>query len=119
MLAIGLVPSLLLLMGGLGLGLYLVATARHEQQRSAALSAVAERTVDLVSTLREERRTSERLAVPGAAAQLDQIRRQVDDTANALLEAGESIPSDPPGPVAAMDELRSEIASLNEVRSHV
>ena len=98
MLAIGLVPSLLLLMGGLGLGLYLVATARHEQQRSAALSAVAERTVDLVSTLREERRTSERLAVPGAPAQLDQVRRQVDDTANALLEAGESIPSDPSGP---------------------
>ena len=67
MLAIGLQhASLLLLMGGLGLGLYLVATARHEQQRSAALSAVAERTVDLVSTLREERRTSsERLAVPG------------------------------------------------------
>ena len=43
----------------------------------------------------------------------------MDDTANALLDAGESIPSDPPGPVAAMDELRSEIASLNEVRSHV
>ena len=119
MLVIGLVPSLLLLMGGLGLGLYLVATARHEQQRSAALSAVAERTVDLITALRQERRTSERLAVPGAPAQLDQVRRQVDDTAKALLDAGESMPSDPPGPVAAMDELRTGVASLNEVRRRV
>src|SRR6476620_11535026 len=86
MLAFGLVPSLLLLMGGLGLGLYLVATARHEQQRSAALSAVAERTADLVTTLPEERRTSERLAVPVVPAQLGQVRRQVDAAANALLD---------------------------------
>jgi len=68
LLVIGLVPSLLLLLGGVGLGLYLVATARQEQQRSAALSAVAERTVDLITALRQERRTSERLAVPGAPA---------------------------------------------------
>ena len=119
MLIIGLVPSLLLLLGGLGLGLYLVATARHEQQRSAALSTLAERCVDLITAMREERRLSERLVVAGAAAQLDQARRQVDDTARALLDAGEDVPSDSPGPAAAMDELRTEVASLSEVRRGV
>ena len=43
----------------------------------------------------------------------------MDDTAKALLDAGESMPSDPPGPVAAMDELRTGVASLNEVRRRV
>jgi hypothetical protein len=119
MLVIGLVPSLLLLVGGLGLGVYLVTTARHEQQRSAGLSAVAERTVDLITGMRQERRASERLVLPGAPAQLDQARRQVDDAATALLDAGESVPSDPPGPAAAMDELRTEIALLDEVRRGV
>ena len=43
----------------------------------------------------------------------------MDDTAKALLDAGESMPSDLPGPVAAMDELRTGLASLNEVRRQV
>ena len=113
MLAVGLVPSLLLLMGGLGLGLYLVATARHEQQQSAALSRG--RRADGRSGHRECGRSAGRASgwpAPGAPAQLDQARRRVDDSATALLDAGESIPSDLSGPVAAIDEVRTEVAAL-------